>query len=339
MEPTLAPQSHNSLTTPFPAFAPVSLGILGCGGHALQSHLPALRSVGGEIQALCDRSTERLTEAAQLCEKKPFLSFEEEALLQAPVAAVLIATPDEFHAASLLTAVRAGKHVFIEKPLAINSSQLSLVRQALAIARAQGLVVSSCHPRRFDPPFVWLKEQLPGLFERHGRALSFEFDFSYHKPSAAWKHQRSLLLDHLNHEIDLVHFLFGHSPFTAHKLYDSALRYSAVGLRDDGLAFSFMGSRTLESRLFHEQLRLRLEHAELRLDMSTGRATLLDHEKGTTENFATSPTDYVIRFLKTNENFIRAVQGRAENYLTEKDLLVNTELGIRLVEGTTWQSR
>lgn len=316
----------------------LNLGVIGCGKHCILSHLTKMKT--GEdvsLTGVYDPSKASIDDLANSSLVPATIFATEDELLRSSAEAILIMSPDEFHADSLLRAVRAGKHVFVEKPLAANSQQLEVVLEALAYAQGLGLLVSSCHPRRFDPPFVWLKQNLPILIAEMGPVSHFEFDFSYHKPVRDWKHQRGLLLDHINHEIDLVHWYFGHQPFSAWKLADSASHYHAVGIRDDGIHFSFNGSRQLDSKVFREFMRLRFELGTLMMDTNLGEVTVHNHETDKRSSFAIQGIDYDKRFRLVNENFIQALQGTAVNYLTFQDLYVNTALSVYLTERGMWR--
>ena len=56
-----------------------------------------------------------------------------------------------------------GIDFFIEKPLCIKKQDIEIISKSLELAKAKKLIVTSCHPRRFDPPFVWLKEKMERL--------------------------------------------------------------------------------------------------------------------------------------------------------------------------------
>ena len=316
----------------------INLGVIGCGKHCVHSHLTKMgeeKSVS--LAAVFDPSSASVQDLSRfsLAPKKAFASEEE--LLLSSAEAVFVMSPDEFHADSLARAVRAHKHVFVEKPLATDARQLETVIEALRFANDHNLIVSSCHPRRFDPPFTWLKVNLAQLTQDLGAVSHFEFDFSYHKPSKDWKHHRGLLLDHINHEIDLVHWYFGHAPFTAWKLADGPTHYHVAGVRDDGVHFSFNGSRQLESRIYREFMRVRYERGTLTMDTNQGEVTIHNHDSGKRFNFSIQGIDYDKRFKLVNENFIQAIQGRVDNYLTLQDLYVNTALSVKLTEENMWR--
>ena len=98
----------------------VSVALIGCGGRGrtlmrdLVSHTPA------RLSAVCDLRPERMRQAraeAQERGAKPAVNGSMESVLASPdIDAVIVATPVFLHADHLEAAVRAGKHVYIEKP-------------------------------------------------------------------------------------------------------------------------------------------------------------------------------------------------------------------------------
>jgi predicted dehydrogenase len=253
------------------------------------------------------------------------------------VDALIICSPDHVHEEQLALGITAGKHVLAEKPLADAHSQLVSVVRSLQEAQDQGLVVSSCHPRRFDPPFTYLRSALPRLRAQLGEALDIRFDFFYHQPSKTGLH-KGLLLDHISHEIDLVNWLFGYSTITAHKLYDSVTRYGAAGSREDGLCFTFFGSRDLDRRMYTEFARVRFQRGEVEVNTENGIATIHDIESGEVSHEVCGPTDYERRFFAINQDFVSAIINETSPYLSPSDLIINTEIGIALSEDGFYDS-
>jgi len=308
-------------------------GIIGCGGHALLAHAIPGKSIP-ELQLMCvyDISSQI---AANFCHDYGSalkVHGEIDELLASDIDAVLIASPDEVHLEQLRAAIMAGKHVLVEKPLAMKYSDLEDMDSLLLLAASRGLVVTSCHPRRFDPPFIWLKNRIKSAIEEFGPVVSFSLDFSYHRPEAEWKADRSLMMDHLNHEIDLLHFFFGVTSFSAKLWCDSFNHYFVTGQRDDGISFSFNGTRRLESKIYREWLTLRHDHGEIRIDTYTGRAFALNHEDSATDFSSCGKTDYPTRSIRVMRNFVETIQGISTNYLTLQDLGINNWLGATLKE-------
>lgn len=320
--------------------SPVKLGFIGCGGHAAR-HAEVVVQMPDlfEIVSVCDtnwdtadafkrrfgRTAHAITDSAQL-------------FARADIDAVIISTPHKFHMALCQEAIAARKHILCEKPLWEGDHEVSGITM-LAVARTKGLVFSSCHLRRFEQEFVYVKDHLANFVGRFGKALELRFQFFYHKPSTAWKMSDSLLLDHMNHEIDLVHFLFGHAPAQFWRLSNSFDEYAVAGKRDDGLAIWFSGSRRLNTRVFRNELEIVFETGRVRvevvLDSLTGyvasRLETRSFENGKQEIGTFRPHSYNDSLRGVMENFARAIRGEDECYLTPRDLLINTAICNRLV--------
>ncbi len=100
----------------------------------------------------------------------------EDALDDPAVDAILLVTPHALHEAQIAAAVRAGKHVFCEKPLALTRAG---AERAVALCRDAGLVLGMGHERRFEPPIAGM---LAAAAEgRLGRLLQIEANFSHDK--------------------------------------------------------------------------------------------------------------------------------------------------------------
>lgn len=315
----------------------IRYGILGCGGHGIDAH--AVPVPGLQLVSLCDASHDRLTqlEADNRFNSKVCYFTDPVDFLQSDLDAVIIATPDRMHIQHMMLALEARKHILVEKPLATDSIDLDILKVAIEGAKNEGLVLTSCHPRRFDSPFLWLKQHSPEFIEELGPVIGFHFDFSYHKPTAMWKHNRSLMLDHLNHEIDLLHFLYGHSTFSADMDFDSFDAYQVRGHREDGISFHFHGTRKLEKRVFLEWAVVRHERGDVSVNTNSGIACIRPHEEQTKNSEHTrvvlcGSTDYVLRNQRLMQNFADTINGNAKNYLSPEDLWTNNWLGIYLSE-------
>lgn len=315
------------------------IAFVGLGDHAVRAHLAHLKTFSDcELAGVFDPDVAsiRAAENSQGVNLHRYTTYQD-LLADASVQALVISSPDRFHLDQLTAGVQAGKHVFCEKPLCTRDQDVDSLRGALAIAEKKGLVVTSCHPRRFDPPYLWLKENLGALQEKLGAPLSLSLDFSYHAPDPDKRHLHgdSLLQDHANHEIDYVHFLFGMSPTAAFRKLDSYDRYEMSGARDDGLTFEFSGTRRLDQGIYPETIRMRFEHGDLMIDTYEEANShiryheAISHQRGAGQSNSASPitpgvTDYNQRFVGVNRAFINAVQGRGQNYLTAAEMVANT---------------
>lgn len=105
----------------------LTIGIIGCGRIAMEKHLPTLLALPDlcQVTTLCSRREESayaLAKQYRLNEVKVYTDAE--ALFRDPsIDVIYILTPNAQHAPLALAALKAGKHVLVEKPLAINEQE------------------------------------------------------------------------------------------------------------------------------------------------------------------------------------------------------------------------
>lgn len=146
----------------------LKIGLIGLGEVAQLMHLPLLADDRRyEIAAGTDVSRS-LTEYVAKRYSVPRTPGSAADLIADPdLDAVMILTPDFLHAPLLEAAIRAGKHVFIEKPAALTAAELEPI---VALNRTNPRVVFVGYMRRFAPAFTALKARLPERSEiRHVR--------------------------------------------------------------------------------------------------------------------------------------------------------------------------
>lgn len=136
----------SSALEPLPV-QPLRLGIVGCGywGTKLVRVFSNLQAV--QISVICDRQWQR---QRWVIEHYPQIQFmtDYRDLLTSTCEAVVIATPAESHYPIAAACLGAGKHVFVEKPLALCRSQ---AEQLTLLAQSQNLRLFVGHTFEFDP--------------------------------------------------------------------------------------------------------------------------------------------------------------------------------------------
>lgn len=127
----------------------VSVGVIGCGPIAQMMHLPHLKGLTQlfEVNAVCDLNAP-LAEAVAKRFEVPRWTIDYRTLLAQPIEAFLVLTSGS-HAAITLDLLRAGKHVFVEKPLCYTASE----GEALLRARRLPEQVMVGYMKRFDPSY------------------------------------------------------------------------------------------------------------------------------------------------------------------------------------------
>jgi len=314
-----------------------NIALIALGDHALQSHLKPLLTIPHvNLIGTFDPSDDSFARAkAEYNVDLYRYSSDKEIFADKNVDAVFIGSPDRFHFTQMRYAIENGKHVFCEKPLCDNQAEFEELESVLNYASRKKVIVTSCHPRRFDEPYVWLKENVIDLTAKYGNPLEMALDFTYHAPdpSKIHLHGGSMLKDHANHEIDYLHAVLGHVNFNATKLLDEHDRYHIAGIRDDGVVFNFRGTRRLDSRVYAEKIYLRFDRAEVLIDAhNKDNSYIDDHETGLRTRIEPGVTNYDTRFKKINSNWINAINGAEQNYLDNKDLMVNSYMSIAFAD-------
>lgn len=136
----------------------ISVGIVGLGrwGRRLVDSVQHAGKPAGSVLRVT-HAVVRTAEAASdyAASQSLRLGTSYEALLADPgVDAVLLATPHDQHAAQILAAIEAGKHIFVEKPLALTFAD---AHAAVAAAERAGVVLGVGHNRRFLPATAALR--------------------------------------------------------------------------------------------------------------------------------------------------------------------------------------
>ena len=131
--------------------------VIGAGGTARQSHLPALRTGAGvrariDIVAVVDSAVD-----VPPVDGIPLLSHPEQLARVGPLDFIDICTPTASHLDLTLWGLERGYHVVCEKPVALTRVEADRIAAA---ARAHGRIVMPCHQYRFNPVWVKVKEWL-----------------------------------------------------------------------------------------------------------------------------------------------------------------------------------
>jgi predicted dehydrogenase len=129
----------------------IKAGVIGT-GFIGPVHLEALRRIGVRVTALCDLPDRVKASADKYGIPEAFGDYHD--LLRSPdVDVVHITSPNKFHCEMSLAALRAGKHVVCEKPLAMNTRETARIAK---LARASGRVFAVNYNVRFYPAVLAL---------------------------------------------------------------------------------------------------------------------------------------------------------------------------------------
>lgn len=143
----------------------LKVGLIGCGGRGTGAAVQAMQADPNvEITAMGDVFEDRLEEAyhalvqvgkaqVKVDKKNKFIGFDAyQKVLDSGVDVVLLTTPPAFRPDHFTAAVNAGKHVFCEKPVAVDAPGIRKVLGAAQLAKAKNLSVVSGFCFRYDYP-------------------------------------------------------------------------------------------------------------------------------------------------------------------------------------------
>lgn len=219
----------------------IGVGVIGLGvgerhAHAFHRHPEC------EVRALCDHDAGRLDSVAG---KFPGAHryADAAALIDDPaVSVVSVASYDQDHHAQIVHALRAGKHVFAEKPLCLSTAQLDDIRDAWREGGGEVRLSTNTILRR-SPRFAWLRDTI-GRGDL-GDVYCVEADYVYgrlHKLIDGWRGQipgYSVMLGGGIHLVDLVLWLTGERPVQV-TAFASGRASSGTGFRGNDMAMALL---------------------------------------------------------------------------------------------------
>lgn len=188
------------------------LGMIGAGNYASRVLMPALKATRAQLHTIVTAGG-----VSGVIHGKPagfaVASTDVEGTLGNPsINTVAIVTRHDSHARLVIAALRAGKHVFVEKPLAINREELAEVQQAyestIREGRLQHLMVG--YNRRFAPQVVRMRKLLAGVHEPKSFIMTMNAGAI---PPQHWTQAAETgggrIIGEACHYIDLMRFLAG----------------------------------------------------------------------------------------------------------------------------------
>ena len=186
------------------------VGLLGCGRIARNVHLATLRHLPQvRLAALAESDPARRSDAGRRAPEASLFPDYRDVLERDEIEAVIICLPPALHAEATRAAFDAGKHVYLEKPLAVSCTEAAPVLKAWRAAERVGMIGFNY---RFDPRY----EQARAILRAGGLgepvAVRSVFSSAV-RTLPAWKRVRNqgggALLDLASHHIDLLPYLLG----------------------------------------------------------------------------------------------------------------------------------
>lgn len=196
------------------------MALIGCGRIAHKSHSKALIENSDVIEcvAACDLVKEKAESFSRLIENvglnPPDISTDYRKLLKRPdIDAVVIAAESGRHYEITMQALEAGKHVLVEKPMALSTKHMD---EMIELSRKKNLKLGVCFQNRFNPPVQELRKKIDsGAFGRifYGVIqVRWNRNEDYYKMApwrGTWEMDGGVLMNQSTHGIDLLQWMLG----------------------------------------------------------------------------------------------------------------------------------
>lgn len=207
-----------------------SVAFLGAGNYAGRVLIPAFKAAGASLRTVVSSGG---VSAVHYGKKHGFAqaSTDGAAVLEDPaIDTVVVATRHDAHARQVLSALRAGKHVFCEKPLCLTLDELADIEAEARARPAQKLMLG--FNRRFAPQVVKIKQLLATVAEPKSFVMTVNAGAI---PADHWTQDKAVgggrIVGEGCHFIDLLRHLAG-APIVSHSAVAMG-RHPAVEISDD----------------------------------------------------------------------------------------------------------
>jgi predicted dehydrogenase len=184
----------------------LNIGVVGCGywGPNLIRNFRALQDC--RMRVICDQDVNRLKQLKTLYPEVRTETEFDKVISDKQLDAIVIATPVRFHHKMAKAALEAGKHVFIEKPMASSSAECAELN---AIAQSKGLTVMIGHTFLYSAPVRKIKEIV-----KSGDIGQIQYISSRRLNLGLYQKDINVAWDLAPHDISIILYIMEHSPLS-----------------------------------------------------------------------------------------------------------------------------
>ena len=228
---------------------PLGLGFIGSGRIA-QAHLAAASHLSGRVRvvAIAGRRRDRAESAARQYGIPAVLGDYRELLTDPEVDAVVITTPNDSHAAIACDAAKAGKHILVEKPMALDTASAETMVRAAADG---GVTLMVAQSRRFSDAAQEMVRRLSEIGDIIRVHIAFLVSFAQ-PPTEWWRSSAQagglVILLQGSHSLDSIYWWLGRTP---QSVYATAARTNPAWEGEDeaDIMCRFAGGQTATAHL------------------------------------------------------------------------------------------
>lgn len=296
-------------------------GFIGCGEVTEKKSGPAFAKVeGSKVVAVMSRSHEKASSYARRHHISRWYTDAQQLIEDPEVNAVYIATPPSSHATYAIMAMKAGKPVYVEKPLASSYIDCQRINR---VCEQTGIPCFIAYYRRYLPYFQKVKQLVAeGAI---GQVVNVQIrfavpprDLDYNSTSLPWRVQRDIagggyFYDLAPHQIDLLQDIFGPivfaKGFSANRggLYETEDSVSASFQFHDGLPGSGSWCFVCDESARTDRIELIGDKGQICFSVFTYEPIALHNSQGRTEISIANPQHVQMPLIK---NVVHHLQGK-----------------------------
>jgi predicted dehydrogenase len=217
----------------------IKFGIVGF-GHIGKRHFEEIANNSfGKVLAVVDVNKEALNSVGN--DVNTYTDMQEMLLTEKEIEVVCVCTPNGLHASQALIAIKDGKHVVVEKPLALKAED---VQQMMDLAGQKQVNIFGVMQNRYSPPVKWLKHLVDnrtlGTIYFIQVNCFWNRDERYYQ-KGSWRGSLALdggtLFTQFSHFVDLLHWIFGELSVSNTRFYN--FNHAELSEFEDSGTFDF----------------------------------------------------------------------------------------------------
>lgn len=189
----------------------IRAAVIGCGNFALKYHLPTLQRISGySIAAVVDAVGAKAKETAQRYGARYCTSDYREVINDPAIDLTVITTRHDLHVPIAIGALKAGKHVLVEKPMAMNEKELTTLLDVVTKSKTTFMIGFN---RRFSP----LSREAKRMLQGHNAPIVMNYRVANtFAPAASWIHDPveggGTIIGECCHFFDLLYWFIEKEP-------------------------------------------------------------------------------------------------------------------------------
>jgi predicted dehydrogenase len=309
----------------------ISMGVIGAGVFGKALLIPALKKVKGiQLHTLATATSATAHHIGKKYGFRHLTTNYKEILENNEINAVMILSPHRLHAKMVIEALKAGKHVFVEKPLCVNERELEEIKEAykkLSAERKPPILIVG-YNRRFSPHAKRIKQ----FFAKRSDPLIAHYRINAgFVPREHWVHDQKegggRIIGEACHFIDFLQYVTGSNPVRVHE--ESISGNEKTALKSDNVAIVIkFEDGSIGSIVYTASGDRSFSRERIELFSEEKTATLTDFKKtvlfkrGRKKKYTTHSQE--LGHKEEIEHFVECVKRKTSTQLTPEEIFIST---------------